>query len=45
MKTYYFKLIRKPFTYPLVLKRICFKWEDVILEFPDAILIERVGHA
>lgn len=37
--TYIFEITRKPYTYPLRLKRVCASWEDVLREFPDAKLL------
>lgn len=41
MKTFYFKIIRKPYTYPLIFKRDADSWQSVLLEFPDAIEIDQ----
>ena len=39
MKTFMFKLVRKPYTHPLILKRFVNNWDAVLKEFPDAVYI------
>lgn len=39
MKTFIFKIVRAPYSVPLVLKRNASDWEEVLKEFPDAIYI------
>ncbi len=40
--TFYFQIIRQPYTYPLILKREVDIWDEVLAEFPDAIEVDQM---